>query len=131
MELRDGMDTMSLDGSSLGVPLRGLDAAGLRSVIYVNVFPNILLSLHPDYVMTHRLTPVPRTAPGSSAPGPSRPRRWRGRASMPGYAVEFWDITNRQDWWRLRVRAARPVVRARAAGPAVAPRRTPSTSTSP
>ena len=58
MELRDGMTTMSLDGSSLGVPLRGLDAHGLRTVIYVNVFPNVLLSLHPDYVMTHRLVPL-------------------------------------------------------------------------
>ena len=27
-------------------------------MIYVNVFPNVLLSLHPDYVMTHRLVPL-------------------------------------------------------------------------
>src|ERR1700734_2325759 len=58
MELRDGMDPMALDGRSHGIPLRGLDAQGLRTVIYINIFPNILLSLHPDYVMTHRLTPV-------------------------------------------------------------------------
>ena len=25
---------------------------------YVGIFPNVLLSLHPDYVMTHILTPV-------------------------------------------------------------------------
>jgi glycine betaine catabolism A len=48
MDLRDGMATMSLDGSSHGVSLRNLDARGLRTVIYVNVFPNILVSLHPD-----------------------------------------------------------------------------------
>jgi Rieske 2Fe-2S family protein len=48
MDLRDGMDTMSLDGMSLGVPLRGLDATGLRTVIYVIIFPNLLLSLLPD-----------------------------------------------------------------------------------
>ena len=54
MDLRDDMVTMSLDGSSLGAPLRGLDATGLRTVIYVNIFPNVLISLHPDYVMTHR-----------------------------------------------------------------------------
>jgi Rieske 2Fe-2S family protein len=34
-------------------------------VIYVNVFPNILLSLHPDYVMTHRLTPLAADRPMS------------------------------------------------------------------
>jgi Rieske 2Fe-2S family protein len=42
MELRPGADTMSLDGRSGGVMLRGLDAEGLRTVIYVNIFPNIL-----------------------------------------------------------------------------------------
>ena len=58
MDLREGMATMSFHGTSLGVPLRGLDATGLRTVIYVNILPNVLLSLHPDYVMTHRLTPL-------------------------------------------------------------------------
>jgi hypothetical protein len=47
MELRDGMATMSLDGTSHGAPLRALDEKGLRTVIYVNIFPNVLLSLHP------------------------------------------------------------------------------------
>jgi Rieske 2Fe-2S family protein len=98
MDLRDGMDTMSLDGASGGVPLRGLDQQGLRTVIYVNILPNVLFSLHPDYVMTHRLTPV----------GPDRTRiecSWAFAPEAvarpefdPGYAVEFWDITNRQDW---------------------------------
>ena len=98
MDLRDGMRTMSLDGTSGGEPLRGLGEAGLRTVIYVNIFPNVLLSLHPDYVMTHRLVPlaVDRTliectwafAPESAA----RP------GFDPGYAIDFWDITNQQDW---------------------------------
>ena len=66
MDLRDGMATMSLDGASGGVPLRGLDAQGLRTVIYVNILPNVLLSLHPDYVMTHLLTS------GRRGPDPDR-----------------------------------------------------------
>ena len=33
MEMRNGLDYMSLDGGGLGVPLRELDARGLRSVI--------------------------------------------------------------------------------------------------
>ena len=87
MDLRDGMATMSLDGTSRGVPLRGLDEQGLRTVIYVNVFPNVLLSLHPDYVMMHRLMPLAadRTriectwafAPEASrGPGSTRATRW-------------------------------------------------------
>ena len=58
MSLRDDATTMLLDGRSGGVPLRGLQAAELRAVAYVGIFPNVLLSLHPDYVMTHILTPV-------------------------------------------------------------------------
>ncbi|MGH3221924.1 MAG: aromatic ring-hydroxylating oxygenase subunit alpha [Streptosporangiaceae bacterium] len=98
MELRAGMDTMSLDGTSHGVPLRGLDAHGLRTVIYVNIFPNILLSLHPDYVMTHRLMPVAADRTLVECTWAFAPEAVARPDFDPGYAVEFWDITNRQDW---------------------------------
>jgi Rieske 2Fe-2S family protein len=98
MDLRDGMDTMSLDGTSLGVPLRGLDQAGLRTVIYLNIFPNVLLSLHPDYVMTHRLTPLAVDRTMIECTWAFAPEAAARPGFDPGYAVEFWDITNRQDW---------------------------------
>ncbi len=98
MELREGMDTMSLDGTSQGVPLRGLDAAGLRTVIYVNVLPNVLLSLHPDYVMTHRLTPVAVDRTTIECSWAFAPEALERPDFDPGFAVDFWDITNRQDW---------------------------------
>ncbi|MGA3152852.1 MAG: aromatic ring-hydroxylating oxygenase subunit alpha [Streptosporangiaceae bacterium] len=98
MYLREGMETMSLDGASLGKPLRGLDADSLRTVIYANIFPNVLLSLHPDYVMTHRLLPlaVDRTMIECTWAFP--PEALDRPGFDPGYAVEFWDITNRQDF---------------------------------
>lgn len=98
MDLRDGMDTMSLDGTSLGVPLRGLDATGLRTVIYVNIFPNVLLSLHPDYVMTHRLVPLAADRTTIECTWAFAPEAVDRPGFDPGYAVEFWDLTNRQDW---------------------------------
>jgi glycine betaine catabolism A len=98
MDLRDGMDTMSLDGKSLGVPLRGLDATGLRTVIYINIFPNVLLSLHPDYVMTHRLTPLAVDRTMIECSWAFAPEAVQQPDFDPGYAVEFWDITNQQDW---------------------------------
>ena len=98
MKLRDGMDTMSLDGTSLGVPLRGLDEAGLHTVIYVSIFPNVLLSLHPDYVMTHQLTPVAVDRTLIRCSWAFAPESLTRSGFGPGYAVEFWDITNRQDW---------------------------------
>jgi glycine betaine catabolism A len=98
MDLRPAADSMSLDGHSDAVPLRGLSGAQLRQVIYLSVFPNVLLSLHPDYVMTHVIRPV----------GPARTRidcSWAFAPEAvarpgfdPAYAVDFWDLTNRQDW---------------------------------
>ena len=98
MDLRDGVATMSLDGSSGGVPLRGLDAQGLRTVIYVNIFPNVLLSLHPDYVMTHRLIPVAADRTTIECTWAFAPEAVARPDFDPSYAVEFWDVTNQQDW---------------------------------
>ena len=98
MDLRDGMDTMSLDGISLGTPLRGLDAQGLRTVIYVSIFPNVLLSLHPDYVMTHRLVPLAVDRTMIECTWAFAPEAVDRPGFDPGYAVELWDLTNRQDW---------------------------------
>jgi Rieske 2Fe-2S family protein len=90
MALRKGAETMSLSGRSAGTFLSGVDR---HSVRYLGLFPNLLLSLHPDYVMTHRLMPV---EPGLSDVECS----WYmpEGVSDPSYAVEFWDRTNRQDW---------------------------------
>jgi len=98
MDLRDGMATMSLDGASHGAALRGLDAKGLRTVIYVAIFPNVLLSLHPDYVMVHRLVPLAADRTRIECTWAFAPESLARPGFDPGYAVEFWDITNRQDW---------------------------------
>jgi Rieske 2Fe-2S family protein len=98
MELRDGMATMSLDGSSSGVPLRGLDATGLRTVIYIGVFPNLLISLHPDYVMMHKMIPLAANRTKIECTWSFAPESLAQPGFDPGYAIEFWDITNRQDW---------------------------------
>jgi Rieske 2Fe-2S family protein len=98
MELSEGVETMSLDGRSGGVMMRRLDEAARRDVIYVSVFPNLLLSAHPDYVMTHLLRPlaVDRTAVTCSWLFP--PEAFALDGFDPSYATDFWDITNRQDW---------------------------------
>jgi Rieske 2Fe-2S family protein len=98
MTLRPHADTMSLDGRSGGPPLPGLREEQRRQVLYLGLFPNLLLSLHPDYVMTHRIEPL--------APGRSRIEcQWLFPAATvaadgfdPAWAVDFWDLTNRQDW---------------------------------
>jgi Rieske 2Fe-2S family protein len=98
MDLRDAMETMSLDGRSHGVVLRGLSEAGRRTVIYVHIFPNVLVSLHPDYVMVHRLTPLAADRTRIECSWAFAPESLDRPGFDPGYATEFWDITNRQDW---------------------------------
>lgn len=98
MELREGTETMSLDGRSGGVVMPGLASSQRRTVWYFSVFPNLLLSVHPDYVMTHVVWPL---APDRTAVTCSWlfPPEAMDRAGFdPSYAVDFWDITNRQDW---------------------------------
>lgn len=98
MDLAPGVDTMSLDGRSGGSVMADLNDEERRTVNYLGLFPNLLVSLHPDYVMTHRLMPL---APDRSAIECS----WLFPAEAvaqpgfdPSYAVDFWDLTNRQDW---------------------------------
>jgi glycine betaine catabolism A len=98
MSLRDGATTMSLDGSSGGVLLRGLSAAERRTVAYLGIFPNVLLSLHPDYVMTHILTPTAADRTRIECSWAFAPEAVSAAGFDPSYAVDFWDLTNRQDW---------------------------------
>jgi Rieske 2Fe-2S family protein len=51
MDLMDDAETMSLDGSG-GTPIPGLPAELTRKVCYFVLPPNLLISPHPDYVMT-------------------------------------------------------------------------------
>ena len=98
MDLREGVATMSLDGHSAGTVMTRLDEVEQRTVMYIAVLPNMLISLHPDYLMTHLLVPI--------SAGRTRIRcSWAFPAVVaarpgfdPAYAVDFWDITNRQDW---------------------------------
>jgi glycine betaine catabolism A len=94
MVLREGMATMSLTGELAATPLPGVDP---QRVEYLHLLPNLLVSAHPDYVMTHRLLPQ------------SPARTWLecswlvlpdddGAVPDAAGAVEFWDLTNRQDW---------------------------------
>lgn len=98
MEIREGMATMSLDGRSSGTVLRGLEAEAQRRVEYLGVFPNLLISAHPDYVMTHVLTPLGPDRTRIECTWAFSPEDAEREGFDPSFAVDFWDVTNRQDW---------------------------------
>jgi Rieske 2Fe-2S family protein len=89
---------MSFDGESHGTTITGLSEQEQHTVMYVVVFPNLLISLHPDYVMTHTTRPLTegRTFVECSWLFPTETLATPG--FDPSYAVDFWDLTNRQDW---------------------------------
>jgi glycine betaine catabolism A len=95
MTLNHGFGSMTLSGREAAAPVGSVGADDVDRVYYYSLFPNVLLSLHADYVMAHTLRPVGAartlvTCEWLFAPG----------ASQEGVedAAGFWDMTNRQDW---------------------------------
>jgi Rieske 2Fe-2S family protein len=103
MTLRDGAETMALtngDGHANDrPPIAGLTADEARTVLYFALFPNALVSLHPDYVMVHTLWP---RKPGEThviCEWFFEPATIARDGFDPSDAVGFWDMVNRQDWY--------------------------------
>ena len=98
MNLYEGVETMSLDGKSHAPNLPSLTEGQDRTVYYFQLFPNLLISLHPDYVMTHRLTPIAFGHTAVECEWLFSRKAIEAEGCDPSYASDFWDVTNRQDW---------------------------------
>src|SRR3712207_9242757 len=76
-----------------------------RKIYYFGLFPNLLISVHPDYVLTHRLHPLAPDRTAIECEWLFSREAVESDGFDPSYASDFWDITNRQDW---RARAGGP-----------------------
>lgn len=99
MPLANGCETMSMDGLRHGRPaLSGASPTDEGRIYYYILWPNLIVSVHPDYVLTHQAWPD----------GPERSKVLcdlyveADALATPGFdvsgAVDFWDLTNRQDY---------------------------------
>ena len=70
----------------------------LQQVFYYSIFPNMLLSLHPEYVMVHQLWPQSPDRTLIICDWLFHPDAFVRPDFNPEDAIEFWDVTNRQDW---------------------------------
>jgi Rieske 2Fe-2S family protein len=99
MTLREGSTTMATEGGhTRRPPITGLSGADLETILYLVLFPNALVSFHPDYLMLHTLWP---TAPGRTEVVCEwffEPQTIARDDFDPSDAVDFWDTVNRQDW---------------------------------
>lgn len=98
MTLNERGASMTMSGRTCGVPVGDLQDVDIHRVYYYTVFPNLLLSLHPDYVMFHTLWPRTNEQTRIVCEWLFHPDSFEHPSFDPDDAVEFWDMTNRQDW---------------------------------
>ena len=117
MDLRPGIETLSTDGSCPRAFLPGVAAGDRRRVFYYAIFPNMLLSLHPDYMLVHTLWPVAPDRTINVCEWHFHPEELARPSFSAADAVEFWDLTNRQDWAVCELSQAGITSRAYTPGP--------------
>jgi Rieske 2Fe-2S family protein len=94
----EGASSLTLSGKVCALPVGDLAQEDYQRVYYYSFSPNMLLSLHPDYVMFHTIWPQSPTQSLIHCEWLFHPEAF-GRADFhPEDGIEFWDITNRQDW---------------------------------
>jgi phenylpropionate dioxygenase-like ring-hydroxylating dioxygenase large terminal subunit len=76
----------------------GVAGEGKDRVFYYSIFPNMLLSMHPEYVMVHQLWPLAPDRTLIVCGWLFHPEAAKRNDFNPEDAIEFWDVTNKQDW---------------------------------
>jgi Rieske 2Fe-2S family protein len=90
--------SLTLSGNACGLPVGDFGDEDFRLVFYYSIFPNMLLSLHPDYVMVHQLRPESPDRTLILCHWFFHPDAFNRESFKPDDAIEFWDMVNRQDW---------------------------------
>lgn len=99
MEITEGNDSATSSGRACGRlvhPALGDDDR--RRAFYYTLMPNMMLSIHPDYVNYYIVTPVSADRTIVESEWMFSPSNRGDPAFNPGDAISFWDVTNRQDW---------------------------------
>jgi Rieske 2Fe-2S family protein len=99
MEISSPGGSMTMTGRACGLPVSDeLKPEDGQRVYYYSIFPNMLLSLHPDYVMYHTILPQTPDRSAVTCEWLFHPKSFTQLDFNPADAVDFWDMTNRQDW---------------------------------
>jgi glycine betaine catabolism A len=98
MDLRDGVQSLTMDGTSSRCNLPGLSSDDQRHVYYYCILPNFFLNLHPDYMLTFTMWPRAENHTEIICEWHFHPDEINKAGFSAKDAVEFWDITNKQDW---------------------------------
>jgi len=99
MEITQPNESATLSGKACGrlvSPTLGDDDR--RRAFYYTLMPNLMLSIHPDYVNYYLLTPVSVDHTRVESEWMFHPSNEGDPSFNPQDAIAFWDVTNRQDW---------------------------------
>ncbi len=97
-ELRDNATSLTTSGHTARPPLGSVDGEDIHRIYYYTIFPSMLLSLHADYVMVHYVRPLSEGHTAVECAWLFDPATAQEANFDPCDAVDFWDLTNRQDW---------------------------------
>jgi Rieske 2Fe-2S family protein len=90
--------SLTMSGNACAAPVGDIKSEDAHRVFYYSIFPNMLLSMHPDYVMVHQIWPQSLECVKIFCDWFFHPDAFGSSDFLPEDAVEFWDVTNRQDW---------------------------------
>ena len=100
MELVESAETMALEGGHRNgrPPIPGVTEIDERRIYYYLIWPMTFLSIHPDYLLIHRLEPAGAGHTRVVCQWLFEPSTIASPGFDPSDAIAFWDLTNRQDW---------------------------------
>ena len=90
--------SLTMSGEACALPVGDMREEDHARVFYYSIFPNLLLSMHPDYVMVHQIWPLAPARTRIHCDWFFHPEAFDRADFRPEDAIEFWDVTNQQDW---------------------------------
>ena len=91
--------SLTMTGDTCALSIAGKEGGEANErVFYYSIFPNMLLSMHPEYVMVHQLCPKAPDRTLIVCDWFFHPDAFSRDDFGPEDAIEFWDVTNKQDW---------------------------------
>lgn len=99
MEIRPPNESATLNGKACGRLISDtIPKADQKRAYYYSLFPNLLLSIHPDYANYYIIKPVSTNRTIVESEWLFHPDTIKNKKNNMKGAIDFWDLTNRQDW---------------------------------
>jgi Rieske 2Fe-2S family protein len=99
MQITPPNQSATLSGRAVGKLVSDtLPGEDRQRAFYYTLMPNLLLSIHPDYVNYYMIQPVSPNHTIVESEWLFHPDTLTDPANNIRDAIEFWDVTNRQDW---------------------------------